>query len=443
MSSELAIKVEALTKTYQIYEHPRDRLKQFLLPRLCRIVGKISKQYFREFSALKDVSFDVKKGETVGIIGRNGAGKSTMLQILCGTLAPTEGVVEINGRVAALLELGSGFNPEFTGRENIYLNASILGLTKQEIDKKFDEIVKFADIGDFLDQPVKTYSSGMYVRLAFAVIVHVDAEILVVDEALAVGDAFFQAKCMSKLNALVKEGVTILFVSHDINSVKALCGRVLWLDHGVSMGFGKTVDVSRRYAESWISEANALQSQENQSNIKTEKKEIISGRISCDTEGMKYTSRSGIGDSKFINVFGHVKNNPMGLIAVQCGEQISLCCEVEALKPSKKLVIGIHIKDRNGQHLVGFNTKAMSGLYDVNWMPGERFKVTFNFIAKFQAGKYTITAVMSSLEDTVSYADVVFQDWVEDVLVMNVGARDKFPLSDWVELEHEINFQLL
>ena len=195
-SNDIAIRVKGLSKCYGIYASPRERLKQFILPRLQRLVGQAPKQYFHEFWALKDVSFEIKKGETVGIIGRNGSGKSTLLQMICGTLHPTSGSIQTNGRIAALLELGSGFNPEFTGRENVYMNASVLGLSNEEINERFNDIVTFADIGDFIDQPVKTYSSGMMVRLAFAVIAHVDADILVIDEALAVGDAFFVQKCI-------------------------------------------------------------------------------------------------------------------------------------------------------------------------------------------------------------------------------------------------------
>ena len=207
-SNDFAIRVQGLSKYYQIYDAPKDRLKQMLVPRLQRIIDKQPKQYFREFKALNDVSFEIKKGETVGIIGRNGSGKSTLLQIICGTLFPTSGSVQTNGRIAALLELGSGFNPEFTGRENVYMNAAVLGLSKEEVDTRFDDIVTFADIGDFIEQPVKTYSSGMMVRLAFSVIAHVDAGILVIDEALAVGDVFFQQKCMRYLRKFKKKGGT-------------------------------------------------------------------------------------------------------------------------------------------------------------------------------------------------------------------------------------------
>ena len=197
-SNDVIIKVDGVHKYYQVYDKPNDRLKQFVVPRLKRLLGRQPTGYFKEFKALHNVSFEVKKGETVGIIGRNGSGKSTLLQMICGTLTPTQGQIETHGRIAALLELGSGFNPEFTGRENVYMNATVLGLTTEEVDERFDSIVAFADIGDFIDQPTKTYSSGMVVRLAFAVIAHVDADILVIDEALSVGDAFFVQKCMHR-----------------------------------------------------------------------------------------------------------------------------------------------------------------------------------------------------------------------------------------------------
>ena len=251
MSSEdIAIRVNNLSKRYEIYGAPRDRLKQFVLPRLRRIIGKSHKQYFDEFWALKDVSFEIKKGETVGIIGRNGSGKSTLLQMICGTLTPTSGSIQTNGRIAALLELGSGFNPEFTGRENVYLNASVLGLSTQEIDARFDDIATFADIGQFIEQPVKTYSSGMYVRLAFAVIAHVDADILIIDEALAVGDAFFQQKCMRFLRTFQNKRGTVLFVSHDTGSLLSLCDKaVLLMPNASAMYLGDAETICKLYLE--------------------------------------------------------------------------------------------------------------------------------------------------------------------------------------------------
>lgn len=247
MSSKIAIKVENLSKTYHIYDLPRDRLKQFILPRLRNFFGQFSKNYFQEFWALKDVSIEIKKGETVGIIGRNGSGKSTLLQIICGTLTPTSGSVDTRGRIAALLELGSGFNPEFTGRENVYMNAAVLGLSKGEVDDRFEDITTFADIGDFIEQPVKTYSSGMMVRLAFAVAINVDPEILIIDEALSVGDELFQRKCYSRIEAIRASGATILFVSHSGGAVVELCDRAVLLDYGEMLAVGAPKQIVGSY----------------------------------------------------------------------------------------------------------------------------------------------------------------------------------------------------
>jgi lipopolysaccharide transport system ATP-binding protein len=203
--------------------------------------------YYREFWAVKDVSFEIKKGETVGIIGRNGSGKSTLLQLICGTLSPSGGRVSTTGRFAALLELGSGFNPEFSGRENVYLNSALYGLSPQEIDARFDSIVEFSEIGDFIDQPVKTYSSGMFVRLAFAVVAHVDADIIIIDEALAVGDIRFQNKCQRKLEEFRKSGCSILFVSHSPGVIEAFCDHAIWLEGGRLHGAGKPAQLVRDY----------------------------------------------------------------------------------------------------------------------------------------------------------------------------------------------------
>lgn len=247
MSSNAVIRATSLGKCYEIYAQPRDRLLQMLF--------RNRRQYFREFWALRDVSFEIALGETVGVIGSNGSGKSTLLQLLCGTLTPTCGKVEVKGRVSALLELGAGFNPEFTGRENVYLNAAILGLTHDEIEKAFPDIEKFAEIGSFIDQPVKTYSSGMYVRLAFSVAVHSRPGILIVDEALSVGDARFQAKCLNRIKQMKEAGASILFVSHDINAVRSLCDRAIWLDAGRVRLIGDVFPVTAQYTEYMFSDA--------------------------------------------------------------------------------------------------------------------------------------------------------------------------------------------
>jgi lipopolysaccharide transport system ATP-binding protein len=248
MSSDApAVRVEGLSKRYELYDTPRDRLKQFLLPRLQRLTGNAPRCYFREFWALKDISFEVRRGESVGIVGRNGSGKSTLLQIITGTLSATSGNVQTQGRLTALLELGSGFNPEFTGRENVYLNARLLGLGRAQVDEQFDAIASFADIGPHLDQPVKTYSSGMLVRLAFAVQIQVKPEILIVDEALAVGDALFQKRCFQQIAKLVASGTTLLFVSHDQEIVRTHTQRCLLLDRGSPAAWGPTAEVMLEY----------------------------------------------------------------------------------------------------------------------------------------------------------------------------------------------------
>lgn len=233
MSSDATrIRVEGLSKRYEIYAQPSDRLKQMILPRFQRAVRHSPRAYFKEFWALRDVTFDVRHGETVGIVGRNGSGKSTLLQMICGTLNPTLGQISVDGRISALLELGAGFNPEFTGRENVTLSGLVYGMPEDEIRRRFDDILDFAGIGDFIDQPVKTYSSGMYVRLAFAVAINVSPDLLVVDEALAVGDEAFQRKCLARIDALRDSGATVLFVSHSAGTVVELCDRAILLDRG-------------------------------------------------------------------------------------------------------------------------------------------------------------------------------------------------------------------
>ncbi|OPA99691.1 sugar ABC transporter ATP-binding protein [Pseudomonas fluorescens] len=250
MSSDHAvISVRNVSKCFYTYDKPRDRLKQAIVPRFQRWAGDKVTTYAKEFWALRDISFEVKKGETVGIVGRNGSGKSTLLQIICGTLTPTIGEVETRGRVAALLELGSGFNPEFTGRENVYLNGAVLGLTHDEVDNRFDAIASFADIGEFLDHPVKTYSSGMAVRLAFAVQAQVDPEILVVDEALSVGDARFQAKCFERLRQLKENGTSILLVTHSSEQVVTHCSRAILLEQSRVEMIGESRPVINRYTD--------------------------------------------------------------------------------------------------------------------------------------------------------------------------------------------------
>ena len=237
--SEYAIEVTDLTKTYKLYESNKRRIIEGLFP--------FVKPQYRKFDALNNVNFKIKKGEIVGIIGKNGSGKSTLLKIITGVLNPTLGNVSVNGRISALLELGAGFNPEYTGIENIYLNGTLNGITHEEMSKRIGDIADFADIGDFIYQPVKNYSSGMFVRLAFAVAVYSNPDILIVDEALAVGDAAFQAKCMARMNQIMKSGATVLFVTHDMNTVKRLCQRCIYLENGKKIMEGDAAELADVY----------------------------------------------------------------------------------------------------------------------------------------------------------------------------------------------------
>ena len=295
MTNNNAISVKNVTKTYRLYSSHASRVKEAFHP--------LRKKYHSPFNALTGISFDVKKGESFGIIGCNGSGKSTLLQIVCGILQPTSGSVYINGRISALLELGAGFNPEFTGRENVYINGKILGLTGAEIDARFDKISQFADIGEFLDQPVKVYSSGMVVRLAFAVQVCVEPDILIVDEALSVGDIFFQQKCFARMHEIISGGTTCLFVSHDTSAVQNLCQRAMLLNHGEIAFMGDATEAVSRYfatlgqrvGDKTEAVAVAVPSKKPVNNL-MDPKEIIAHNILADG-----SNRHGTGDLEIIS----------------------------------------------------------------------------------------------------------------------------------------------
>lgn len=239
--SNVTVDVNNLSKVYKLYDKPTDRLKEALNP--------MGKAYHKEYYALKDVSFQISKGETIGIVGKNGSGKSTLLKMLTGVVTPSEGSLSVNGKVSALLELGAGFNNDYTGKENVFLNGTLMGIPREEMERRYDDIVAFADIGDYIHQPVKTYSSGMFVRLAFAVAINVDPDILIIDEALAVGDTRFQLKCMDKFLEFKKRGISIIFVSHDTNAIKRFCDRTLWINEGELIADGPTDVVTDQYLD--------------------------------------------------------------------------------------------------------------------------------------------------------------------------------------------------
>ena len=425
-SNDIAICVTNLSKRYQIYNAPRDRLKQFVLPRISRMAGREPRQYYREFSALDDISFNVKKGETIGIIGRNGAGKSTLLQIICGTLTPTSGMVAINGRVAALLELGSGFNPEFTGRENVHMNAGVLGLSTEEIDARIDDIVAFADIGDFLDQPVKTYSSGMYVRPAFSVVVHVDADILIVDEALSVGDMYFQAKCMAHIKKLMRSGVTVLFVSHDTNAVKALCSQAVYLEQGKIITAGATDDVVEAYYGAAVKSRQSiplpLDVKVQESSTSFTALEIANQRAFSERAAFQ---RIQNGMAQFLNVqlldeFGR------NIESVDFGQMIRLRMSIKSKVDLPLIGMGYHIRDRNGFDIV-YSDTGIEHCHVTNLNAGEVVTIDWEFKVHLRESDYSIATVLSIPQD-LSIGKAEICDWVPLAASLKVARGGGFPI---------------
>jgi lipopolysaccharide transport system ATP-binding protein len=429
MSSEVAISVGDVSKCYTIYDRPHDRLKQSVLPRLNRLWGRDGIRYYREFWALRDVSFEVEKGDTFAIIGRNGSGKSTLLQIIAGTVAANEGSVGINGRVAALLELGSGFNPEFTGRENVYLNASLYGLKRTDIDARFDAIAAFADIGSFIDQPVRTYSSGMSVRLAFAVIAHVDADILLIDEALAVGDAFFVQKCMRFLRSFMERG-TILFVSHDTAAVVNLCNKAILLEGGRIRERGAPKDVVELYLAQTYEEQqgpHAVAQHQGVNGHTNGGRPAESGERDMRLDFINKTAlRNDIeifafdpaaaafgkgGATVTSVVLADEGGTPLSWIVG--GEKVSLTVRAAAGSELKRPIIGFIVKDRLGQYLFGDNTYLSYRDTPVAIMSGRVLEARFDFrMPILPPGDYTVTVAVAD----GTQEDHTQHHWIHDAL---------------------------
>lgn len=430
MSFDVAISVKNISKCYLIYDRPQDRLKQSL--------WRGRRRYYREFWALKDVSFEVKKGETMGIIGRNGSGKSTLLQIIAGTITPNSGEVRVSGRVAALLELGSGFNPEFTGRENVFMNGAILGLDRKEMEQRFDDIAAFADIGEFIDQPVKTYSSGMVVRLAFAVQAFVPKEVLIVDEALAVGDELFQRKCFAKIEEFKKKGGTILFVSHDGAAVVQLCNRALLLESGELVLSGPSKQVvnlyqkflyapasrkdfilqeARQLSKSWLSDEDTIlkkvnniaeEAQIHEEKITSSKSDKNIKDVSGPTydpylvpkEIVNYETRGAhIFDAEILTIGGKRVN------LLLPGERYIWKYCVRFDRDCENVRFGMLIKTLNGMELGGAATaQPFKGIPLVR--AGTIIRVEFEFRANLASGTYFLNAgVLGLAEEGEVYLD--------------------------------------
>jgi len=371
MNENIAIKIENLTKVYHLYDKPQDRLKEALNP--------FKKSYHQDFFAMDNVSFEIKKGETVGILGRNGAGKSTLLKMITGVLTPTVGSVQVNGKIASLLELGAGFNPEMTGLENIYLNGTLMGFSREEMDEKVESIINFADIGEFINQPAKMYSSGMYARLAFAVSINVEPDILIVDEALSVGDIKFQIKCINKFQELQSNGITILFVSHDISMVRSFCNQSIWIDNGKLRQIGSATEVTASYNEFMYGE-----------NIETVKLDTI------ETEEVLTTIFEPInrwgeykGIIEYVEILNQYKKqqNTFKLNETMYIKMIANISQIE----STHISFAISLKDKNGIDLIVSTTKDTD--IDID-NKAEKAVVIFTIKNCLAVGEYILVAAV-------------------------------------------------
>nr|WP_315592651.1 ABC transporter ATP-binding protein [uncultured Cupriavidus sp.] len=436
MSSDFAIRVKNLSKCFHIYDKPRDRLKQALLPRARRVFGKASRAYHRDFWALKDVNLEIQRGETFGVIGRNGSGKSTLLQMLCGTLTPTSGEIEVNGKVAALLELGAGFNPEFTGRENVFLSASFYGLSREETARRFEAIAAFADIGDHIEQPVKTYSSGMFVRLAFAVIAHVDADILIVDEALSVGDAVFTQKCMRFIRSFQEHG-TLLFVSHDMPSVINLCRSAIWLGAGHVKQVGPSKIVAEAYLKETLQEVygdEALLRSTHSDSVacvpdttecvpESDPSVLDYGSTATVIDNLNAANgwKSGGGEVQAVHI--ETLSSPDAAVdgVLRGGETVRMCIRARANKAMREPILGFMVRDRLGQDLFGENTLAFTHLMPTPVDENEEFEAEFVFrMPMLPNGQYAVMA--SVAEGTLT--NNIQHHYLHDALIINVSSSD-------------------
>ncbi|TKU27765.1 ABC transporter ATP-binding protein [Citrobacter sp. wls618] len=425
MSSEISISIENVSKVYEMYDNPRERLLQLF---------SSSKKYYKEFWALKNINFHLRKGETVGILGRNGSGKSTLLQIIAGTLEATQGCVTTSGVVAALLELGSGFNPDFTGRENIYLNGSILGFSREQMDNRIDEIIAFADIGQHLDQPVKTYSSGMAVRLAFAVQACIEPQIFIVDEALAVGDEKFQRKCYDYIEKLRKKGCSILLVTHSTGTIEKFCQRAVLLHKGEMHAIGSAKDVIDQYhallysdEQAYIRFVNSQKERESQSSLedqtaetfKTETTDIVYGDSDSDSDGSSKKQSITRGLSAQIVKWGIFDSNGKQCELFNTGECITVTMQIESLSNINEIQAGLLLRTVEGVSVYGTSTRYHdSNLISVKC--GDVWNCSFNIKLDLCPGSYFITLAIA---EVLEQSGMAYLDRKTDVMVIKVNQR--------------------
>lgn len=418
MNKDIAIKVENLSKVYKLYNAPIDRMKEALNP--------FKKNYHKEFYALNDVSFEIKKGECVGILGKNGAGKSTILKIITGVLTPTSGKVTVNGKISALLELGAGFNPEYTGMENIYFQGNLMGFEREEMDAKVQAILDFADIGAFIDQPVKNYSSGMFARLAFAVAISVEPDILIVDEALSVGDMFFQAKSMTHMKKLIEsDKTTVLFVSHDIASIRSMCSKAVLLENGYVKMFGSADEVTNEYFASKYS-AEVLSKTNSNNNSLIKNNDSDSGKYHySDQEFVKTSSfqRIGNGGARYTNV---VILDETGELTqdVRFGQTITIRCFIDIFEDINNLVFGVHVRDRNGFGLLYDDTMLQAT--DVFYVKkDDQYMIDWKFKVLLHPNNYTIT-VVGSVPIAMDVYQVEMYDYVPIACQFTVTSPNQY-----------------
>ena len=389
---EIAIRADHVSKMYRLYDRPRDRIKEaFSLTR---------RTYYKEHYALQDVSFDVHRGETVGIIGTNGAGKSTILKIITGVLSPTGGDVTVNGRISALLELGAGFNAEYSGLENVYLNGTMIGFSREEIDQKLDDILSFADIGDFIHQPVKTYSSGMFVRLAFAVAINIDPEILIVDEALSVGDAFFQVKCYHKFEEFKRQGRTILFVSHDLGSINKYCDRVILLNKGEKLAEGKPKEMVDLYKKVMAGQTEPQPDSVADGGTDSQAKPMAAPDGSLWCSKMEQNPNCSSYGNGAATILDYCVMDETGRITnvLSEGEDYTVRMKVQFHQSASEPVLAVTIRDKQGTDICGTNT-MYEGFNTGEVKPGDVRVISFTQPMTLKGNEYLVCLGCTGFKD--------------------------------------------
>ena len=426
-TKQLAIHVEGLNKVYRLYDHNRDRLVDSL--------GLARKKRYREHFALNGVDLDVYQGECVGIIGTNGSGKSTILKIITGVLNPTSGTVQVNGRISALLELGAGFNYEYNGIENVYLNGTMIGFSEKEIDEKLQEILDFADIGDYVYQPVKTYSSGMFVRLAFAVAINIDPEILIVDEALSVGDVFFQAKCYHKFEEFKKQGKTILFVSHDLSAISKYCDRAVLLNQGVKLGEGSPREMIDIYKQVLVGQYE-LPSGDKKANLAADEDirkaaaEKVDGK---NPQALEYGTKEA-------EIVEYYMTDGAGLrtSAILKGDPFTLHMKVRVHKDLQAPIFALSIKNIKGVEITGTNTMVEKSFLE-SVKAGEVLEITFTQKVRLQGGEYLLSLGVTGYEGDSFTVYHRLYDILNLTVISDHDTVGYFDMESDVKVEYEKN----